>query len=312
MTSRPTYTVACLARHGVGPEVMAAASRALDGASRLHGFHLDEHHVPFGADALMRFGHPFPLSSRRAVLSADAVLVAADADDALEALEDELDLRATVVRVRFDERSEVTVFAPVADAWDWTVERAAAAARASRGRLALVGVDGRWDDVANELELSHDGLDVVRLGSDEALRALVVTPSRFDVLVCPPELHTPAAELAGCLVPTRRVSAWGRLAAEGPGVFGAEHGASEELAGHGVADPSSILLAAGLMLGEGLGERSAGVTLSAAVGRMQDLRQHPTARQLADVVVAELPLALSNFELAPSRQPVHHEAWEVV
>ncbi len=313
MTSRPTYTVACLARHGVGPEVMATASRALDGASRLHGFHVDEHHVPFGAEALMRFGNPFPLSSRRAVLEADAVLVAADADDALDSLEEELDLRTVVIRSRFDERTELTLFAPVGDAWDWTLDRAAATARASRGRLALVGVDRRWEAEAARCEAGHDGLDVERLSSDEALRTLVVAPSHFDVVVCPPELHATAGELAGCLVPTRRASAWGRLAASGPGVFGADHGASEELAGHGVADPSSMLLAAALMLAEGLSERSAAGTLSAAVGRTQDLRQHPTATPLGDVVVSELPFALSNFELATPHQPAPStHSWEVV
>ena len=75
--SRRAYTVVCLARHGIGPEVMAEASRALTAVSLQHGFHVDERHVPFGADALTRFGRTFPLSSRSALLGADAVLVAA-------------------------------------------------------------------------------------------------------------------------------------------------------------------------------------------------------------------------------------------
>jgi 3-isopropylmalate dehydrogenase len=297
--SRHVYTVACLARHGVGPEVMAAASRAVDAASRLHGFHVDEHHVPFGADALMRFGHPFPLSSRRAVLAADAVLVASESGEALEALEDELDLRASVARVRFDERAEVTLFAPVGeDAWEWTLERALSCARRSRGRVTLAGVDDRWDEAADAAEAAGDALEVERLDAEHVLRALVVAPSRFDVVVCPPELHSSAVELAGCLHPGRRTSAWGRLAASGPGVFGADHGAASELAGHGVADPRSMLLAAALMLGEGLGERSAAATLSAAVGRADAARTHLLSGSLADVVVAQLPLTLSNHEFA--------------
>ena len=60
------YTVVCLARHGIGPEMMAEASRALTAVSIQHGFHVDERHVPFGADALTRFGRTFPLSSRSA------------------------------------------------------------------------------------------------------------------------------------------------------------------------------------------------------------------------------------------------------
>ncbi len=38
MTRRQTYRVACLAGHGIGPEVMAEASRALAHVSSLHGF----------------------------------------------------------------------------------------------------------------------------------------------------------------------------------------------------------------------------------------------------------------------------------
>ena len=95
--SRRAYTVVCLARHGIGPEVMGEASRALTAVSLQHGFHVDERHVPFGADALTRFGRSFPLSSRNALLGADAVLVAAKSDAALRSLEADLDLRASIV-----------------------------------------------------------------------------------------------------------------------------------------------------------------------------------------------------------------------
>ena len=59
--SKRAYTVVCLARHGIGPEVMAEASRALTAVSLQHGFRIDERHVPFGADAFTRFGRSFPL-----------------------------------------------------------------------------------------------------------------------------------------------------------------------------------------------------------------------------------------------------------
>ena len=64
---------------------------------------------------------------------------------------------------------------------------------------------------------------------------------------------------------SRRVLAWGRLAGEGPGIFGPNHGTAADIAGQGVADPSSMLLAAALMLGEGLGERGARRRSSSAV-----------------------------------------------
>ncbi|MFN2628172.1 MAG: isocitrate/isopropylmalate family dehydrogenase [Gaiellaceae bacterium] len=290
---RTVYTVACLSRHGIGPEVMAQASRAVGAASRLHGFAVDELHVPFGADAIMRFGHPFPSSSRRAVLGADAVLVASEDGAQLETLEEELDLRASIVRVRFDRSAELSVVAPLrADAWDWTLERSFDLARESRARISLVDVDnGR----AAALEARHDGLDVERLRTAEAVRALVFAPHRFDVLVVSPELATTAGDLAACLA-QNRTAAWGRLAPGGPSVFGATHGAADDIAGQGVADPSSMLLAAALMVGEGLGERRAAATLSSAVGQVHARAKPPSTRGHADTVLAQLPLAWSNAE----------------
>jgi 3-isopropylmalate dehydrogenase len=162
-------------------------------------------------------------------------------------------------------------------------------------------VDERWNAAAEQLEDDPRGLDVERLEPEHAMRALVVAPSRFDVVVCPPELLASAAEVAGCLVPGRRASAWGRLARSGPGVFGVSHGPEEELAGHGVADPSSMLLAASLLLGEGLGERSAAATLLASVGSAHALRTPPSGVGVAELLVAQLQLTVSNSELSAPR-----------
>ena len=48
-----TKTVACLAGDGVGPELMAAATRALDRVAALHNFELDDRHLPNGAVSLV-------------------------------------------------------------------------------------------------------------------------------------------------------------------------------------------------------------------------------------------------------------------
>jgi isocitrate/isopropylmalate dehydrogenase len=286
------YTVACLARHGTGPELMAEASRAIRAASLLHGFEVDEEHVPFGTEALMRFGHPFPPASRRSVLAADAVLVPPGTAEPLDALEIDLDVRATAARVRFGGRGTLSVLAPVDDdGWAWTLERAFVLARSGRARVALAGVDERWSVEAEAAARRHDGVEVERLSTREVVRRLVAAPERFDVLVCPPELATAAAELAACTA-ERRIAAWGRLADSGPSVFGPADDPEPETAGLGVADPSSMLLAAALMLGEGLGERTAAATLSSALGRAQRDGVPPSTRGLADTVLAELPSGL--------------------
>jgi isocitrate/isopropylmalate dehydrogenase len=295
--SRRAYTVVCLARHGIGPEVMAEASRALTAVSLQHGFHVDERHVPFGADAVTRFGRSFPLSSRSALLEADAVLVAARSDAALTALEADLDLRTSISRVRFEGSAELSILAPLGrDAWEWTLERTFTLACGSRGRITLVGVDERWKSEAARLELHHNGLEIERLTPRDAVRGLIFNPERFDVVVCPPELFRTAVEVAASLA-DRRTVAWGRLAPTAPSIFGPAHGAADTLAGQGVADPSSMLLAAALMLAEGLGERSGAATLSGAVGLAggEDARR-PSTRGYADLVLSHLPVTAANAE----------------
>jgi isocitrate/isopropylmalate dehydrogenase len=294
--NRRAYTVVCLARHGIGPEVMAEASRALTAVSLQHGFHVDERHVPFGADALTRFGRSFPLSSRSALLGVDAVLVAAKSDAALAMLEADLDLRASISRVRFEGRAELSILAPLGtDAWEWTLERAFSLACASRGRITLVGVDENWENEADRVEQRHDGLEIERLAPRAAVRGLILNPERFDVVVCAPELSRTAVEVAASLAAGRTV-AWGRLAPTAPSIFGPAHGVAGTLAGHGVADPSSMLLAAALMLAEGLGERSGGATLSGAVGIARDDGRRPSTRGHAVLVLAQLPVTAANAE----------------
>jgi len=75
--SNPRQQIACLAGDGVGPELMGEATRALSRLSELHALAIDEEHLPFAGEAVTRFGHPLPLSTRSAYRSADAILVAA-------------------------------------------------------------------------------------------------------------------------------------------------------------------------------------------------------------------------------------------
>ena len=98
-----------------------------------------------------------------------------------------------------------------------------------------------------------------------AVSRLAFEPEAFDVVVTPAPYaeplvgarrtrRTPARR---CVGPARRrpVRACSLPA----------HGAAEDIAGQGVANPASMLLAAALMLGEGLGERRAAETLTGAV-----------------------------------------------
>jgi isocitrate/isopropylmalate dehydrogenase len=99
----------------------------------------------------------------------------------------------------------------------------------------------------------------------------------------------------------------GSIAGHGPGVFGPVLEDSRDDAGQGVADPSSILLAASLMLGEGLGERTAAQTLAVALTSAGSSRRSgqgrrrvtETTREFSDAVLGLLPSAVRNAEFLP-------------
>lgn len=287
------YVLACIAGHGVGPELVAATSRAVDAVSRLHGFRVDQEFVPLGMDALMRFGHPYPNASRHAVLAADAVLVAPGADGPLDALEAELDVRASITRIRYEGRRELSIVAPMHDeALRWTLHRAFEIARASRARVTLVGVPPVSEVDVAAAEAAHPGFQVERMPIAAAMSALVTAPHRFDVVVATPDLATSVAAAAACTA-ADRIAAWGRLAENGPSIFGTFHDDGHEHAGHGVADPAPLLLAAALALGDGLGERIAAGTLARAVGQTRTEPRAVSTRGATDAVLAELPRGLA-------------------
>jgi isocitrate/isopropylmalate dehydrogenase len=306
MTERTTYTIACLSGHGIAPEVMAEASRALTRVSALHGFGIRETHPPFGSEARTQSGHALPAATRSATLGAQAVLVAVAADPALTDVESELDLRARLDRVAFGEHGSITLLSPLSDGTlEWTLARAFDVARSSRARVASVGGDDTWSRAFSREAARHDGVDAEELTVKAAIHDLTFEPERFDVVVTPAAY---AEALLGFLAhgSAPRVAASSRLAGTGPSIFAPVHGAAEDIAGQGVANPASMLLAAALMLGEGLGERRAAETLTNAVlgasangVRTPDLVRigvGATTREFADVVISHLPHAMTTAE----------------
>lgn len=301
------YTVAVLAGDGIGPEVTAEASRALAEVAGLHGFRLDEAHLPFGGDAVRRVGHPLPAATRRACRNADAVLVAATREPALEGVKAELDLTWRVTRVVLPGGRGLAVVSPlVPEAGPAAVERAFALAITRCARVVSVGTGPRWRELVATAAERFDGVEVEHLRLEEALPALAREPERFDVVVTEGPLSEAVSNMAAFVDTAARVVASGRLADAGPGVFGPTHGSALEIAGQGVANPSGMLLAAALMLGEGLGERRAAETLTNAVReasangvRTPDLVRigvGATTREFADVVISHLPHAMTTTE----------------
>ncbi len=306
MTRPTTYELACLSGHGIGPEVMAQASRALERVSRLHGFRVTEIHPPFGAEALTQSGHALPGETRRATLDAQAILVGSANEPALAGVESELDLRMRVDRVAYGMRSTVTMLSPLGPGGVRGVfRRALEIARSSRGRVASVGGDASWRRKLENEAARHPGVLLEHEQMKNAAARLAFEPDVFDVVVTPEPYAEPLVALVAHGY-RPRVVASGRLAVRGPGVFLPAHGAAEDIAGQGVANPESILLAAALLLGEGLGERRAAETLTGAVlhacangTRTPDMVSTgvgATTREFTEAVLSALPGSLTNAE----------------
>lgn len=299
------YTVACLSGDGIGPEVMAEASKTLARVSQLHGFEVEEHHVPFGGDAVRRFGHPLPVSTRAACREADAVLVATTTEPALEGVKAELDLTWRMTRVRVN-GTKLTVVSPLVEgAEELAVERAFALARNRRARLTVVGSSASWRHaVQHEAERSQ-GVAVEHMDFESVVPVLFREPGIFDVVLSEQPFAEALSYTAAFAHGGTRMVASGQVSAAGGGIFGPTHGSALEIAGLGVANPSGMLLAAGLML-EGLGEVNAARTLENAIAetlstdvRTPDLITSgagATTKEFMDVLLAALPGARTDTE----------------
>lgn len=263
MTSK---TVACLAGDGVGPELMAAATRALDGVARLHGFALDDVHLPFAGEGVTRSGHPLPAETRARYRDADAILVASAAEPALEGVKADLQLAWRVAGIHLGPGRDVIVAAPVDDwANGIAVERAFACASARRGRIVTVGESPDWVATVERARARHDGLVVERAGLGETLVRLREHPEQLDVIVTEAQLHSGIVDAAAHFAGTQASVAHAWLSDEGPGVFAPGAAEPDDVAGLGVVDPTGMLLTASLLLAEGLERRASSRTLERAV-----------------------------------------------
>ena len=299
-------TVACLTGAGTAPELMAEALHALDAVARVHGFSFEQVHAPFGGVALARLGQTFPASTRDTVLGADAVLVAGADEPALDEVMAELDLRARVTRVRFGQYDDVAfVTAMKSDASEWAVERAYALAESRSMRLACVG-DTEWCEHVDMAAADHEHVRVEHVSPRDAMPFAAFNPGRFDIVAVAPAWAEGMVEIAAAAA-AHRVAAHALLAEHGPSLFVPSPDGGFALAGQGMVNPSSMLLAAALMLEHGLAQRAAAETLAGAVSAALVetprasilLRPGSTTREFTHRVLAGFQLANRNAEFWP-------------
>lgn len=292
-------TIACLAGDGVGPELMAAATRALGRVAALHSLPIDEVHLPFAGEGVTRSGHPLPRETRAGYRRADAILVATPDEPALEGVKADLELAWRAARVQLDGGGDLFVAGPVGD-WANTVAlgRAFSSAASRRGRVLGVGDSAAWRAAVDDERARWSGLEVEEASFGEALIRIREHPASLDVIVTEAHFVGAVIDAAAYFAGSRASVAQGWLPEDGPGVFFPGASESDEVAGFGVVDPKGMLLASSLLLAEGLKRRSAARTLERAVGAVVTRTGHAAhdTRSFTDAVIELLPQARTDVE----------------
>ena len=294
-----TATVACLAGDGVGPELMAAVSRALNRVAKLHSLELDDVHLPFAGEAVTRSGHALPPATRTGYRDADAILVASPGAPALDGVKADLQLAWRVVRIQLGEGRDVVVVGPVGDwANEVAVRHAFKSAAGRRGRVLAVGDSQAWHEAVSLESEKWSALEVEEMSLGGALERVRARPETVDLVATESHLMTALVDATAHVAGSRSSVAQAWLPDEGPGLF--VPGASEphDDAGFGVVDPKAMLLTASLMLAEGLKRRSASRTLERAVNAASQRDETTTrdTRSFTDAVIELLPAARTDVE----------------
>jgi 3-isopropylmalate dehydrogenase len=329
--------VVCLPGDGIGPEVMAVATRVL--RELAPDLELEEH--PFGAAAIRATGDPLPEATLAACRAADAVLKAPIGDPEFDAadvrpeqgmlrLRAELDVycnlrparqgavdllivRELVGGLYFGARGvreDGTVF-DTCEYHPSQVERIArrafALARARRGKVTSVDkanvleTSRLWRRVVREVAAGYPEVEVEDLLVDNAAMQLATAPEQFDVILTENMFGDILSDLAAAVTGGLGLAPSASLSDRGPGLFEPVHGSAPDIAGRGIANPAAMLRSAALLLEHGLGRPAEARALEAAVEIA--LREAPTPDLGGTATTAELADAVvaALAGLAPSR-----------
>jgi 3-isopropylmalate dehydrogenase len=292
-------TVAVLPGDGIGPEVVAQATRVLDALD----IAWEEH--PFGGNAILTGGAPLPNETLAACRASQGVLLGAVGLPRLEgapvrpeqgllALRKELGVYANLRPARASGIDLVIVRELVGglyygargtrddgtwfDTCEYTrpqveriARRAFELARAREGRLTSVDkvnvlhTSRLWRDVVTELGACFEDVPLDHALVDAFAMTIVEAPQSIDVIVTENTFGDILSDVAAAVTGGLGVAGSASLGDEGPGIFEPVHGSAPDIAGLGVANPAAMLRSTALLLRHGLSRPADAERLEAAV-----------------------------------------------
>ena len=159
----------------------------------------------------------------------------------------------------------------------------------------LKALTGIFLEAAREVAKDYEGrVEVDDMIVDACAMQLVLNPWRFDMLLCTNLFGDILSDQISGLVGGLGMAPGSNFGADAA-IFEAVHGSAPDIAGKGVANPISLMLAAAMMLDHvGLGDAAGrlrtaiGDTLNIDNVRTGDLKGSATTRQFADAVCRRL------------------------
>lgn len=130
----------------------------------------------------------------------------------------------------------------------------------------LVHAGGLWNRIFNEVGADYPDVERDYLHIDAAMIAMVVNPSRFDVIVTDNLFGDIVTDLAAAVTGGIGLAASANINTTGeyPSMFEPVHGSAPDIAGQGIADPTAAISSMALLL-DHLGRTADAERIAAAV-----------------------------------------------
>lgn len=130
----------------------------------------------------------------------------------------------------------------------------------------LVHAGGLWNRIFNEIGEQYPEVERDYLHIDAAMIAMVVNPSRFDVIVTDNLFGDIITDLAAAVTGGIGLAASANINTTGeyPSMFEPVHGSAPDIAGQGIADPTAAISSMALLL-DHLGRRTEAARIDAAI-----------------------------------------------
>lgn len=312
-----SYKIALMPGDGIGPEITAATRKVLSAVREKYGVTLQLREVEAGDECLKRRGDALPADSIQIIKDSDAclkapvgesgkdvivklrimfdlyanirpvksypgveclkpnidfVIVRENTEDVYRGIEFEVDDATFAVRVITKKGCQ-----RIAEhAFNLAEKRSAKKVTAVHKSNVLTITDGLFSRVCRDVASRHPNVKFNELYVDAAAMNLIRNPQDFDVIVTTNMfgdiLSDEAAQLVGGLGMAPSANLGTSFA-----LFEPAHGSAPDIAGKGIANPSSLILSSGLML-QWLGERFADEACLQASKKVEEAVVHTLGR----------------------------------